>query len=119
VIHTRHILFLLSHKFGFVSKHEVRGGNFAATNFLRCGCFLKVKSDKSVNRAEADIYWQERMSQCFNSTLTGARCIALGPFYNVQLYKVRLKALEKGIATIGRSFKGSTVLEVGCGAGFY
>ena len=64
-----------------------------------------------------DLYWQERLSQCFN--LTGAGCIALGPFYNVHLYKARLKALEQGMATVGRSFKGSTVLEIGCGTGFY
>lgn len=64
-----------------------------------------------------DIYWQWRLSKYFN--LMGAGCVSLGPYYNAQLYEARLRALERGLYSIGRSLCGSTVLEAGCGTGFY
>lgn len=45
--------------------------------------------------------------------------MSLGPYYNAQLYEARLRALERGLYSIGRSLCGSTVLEAGCGTGFY
>jgi SAM-dependent methyltransferase len=62
-------------------------------------------------------YWEERLSQHFD--LTGAGYATLGPRFNATLYKARLEALEKGLAFIGRTLKGSSVLEAGCGTGFY
>ncbi|MEM4523361.1 MAG: class I SAM-dependent methyltransferase [Nitrososphaeria archaeon] len=43
----------------------------------------------------------------------------LGPYYNAQLYKARIRALERGLYSVGYTFCGSAVLEVGCGTGFY
>lgn len=62
-------------------------------------------------------YWEERLRQNFD--LTGAGHAGLGRHYNAWLYKARLEALEKGLASIGRTLQGTCVLEAGCGTGFY
>lgn len=62
-------------------------------------------------------YWEKRLGRHFD--LTGAGHAGLGPHYNAWLYKSRLEALEKGLASIKRTLKGARVLEAGCGTGFY
>lgn len=64
-----------------------------------------------------EIYWERRLGKYFD--LVGSGCVNLGPYYNAQLYKARLQALERGMSFVGRSFYGSAVLEAGCGTGFY
>lgn len=62
-------------------------------------------------------YWEKRLRQNFD--LTGAGHAGLGPHYNARLYKARLEALEKGLASVERTLQGVRVLEAGCGTGFY
>lgn len=62
-------------------------------------------------------YWEKRLRQHFD--LIGAGHAGLGLHYNACLYKARLEALEKGLASIQRTLQGARVLEVGCGTGFY
>lgn len=62
-------------------------------------------------------YWEDRLRRNFD--LTDAGYAGLGFRYNRWLYRVRLEALERGLKTIGRTFKGMRILEAGCGTGFY
>lgn len=67
--------------------------------------------------ADPTAYWESRLSKHFD--LTGAGYAALGPVYNMRMYEARLRALERALSHIQRRLTGATVLEVGCGTGFY
>lgn len=62
-------------------------------------------------------YWEERLRHHFD--LIGASYARLGPRYNVYLYRGRVKALEKALKTAGHTLQGASVLDAGCGTGFY
>ncbi len=62
-------------------------------------------------------YWETRLAARFD--LAGAGYATLGPRYNARMYQARLDALERALAAVNRSLKGTRVLEVGCGTGFY
>lgn len=62
-------------------------------------------------------YWQQRLSRAFD--LTGAGFIALGPEYNLQLYRVRSETLDSLLQRLQVNVSQFRVLELGCGTGFY
>jgi SAM-dependent methyltransferase len=62
-------------------------------------------------------YWDERLARDFD--LTGVGHAGLGLYYNRQLYRARIRSLERGLETIAFAPAGASVLELGCGTGFY
>lgn len=62
-------------------------------------------------------YWQERLSRDF--ALTGAGYNGLGPRYNQIMYQRRLEVLSRMLAAVSCEPQSKSVLEVGCGTGFY
>jgi SAM-dependent methyltransferase len=62
-------------------------------------------------------FWEKRLKEHFD--LVGSGFASLGPIYNARIYKARLDAFEKTIATIGIKIKGEKILEIGCGTGFF
>lgn len=62
-------------------------------------------------------YWEERLTENFDLTGVGHR--GLGDQYNRYLYKRRLETLTAGLGKIGCILDGKSILEIGCGTGFY
>ncbi len=67
--------------------------------------------------ANPHTYWEARLSRSFDLTGTGFQ--SLGRNYNRVLYRTRLAALERALGAVGWGLSGRTVLEAGCGTGFY
>lgn len=62
-------------------------------------------------------YWEERLAKNFDLTGVGHR--GLGDQYNWYLYKRRLETLIAGLGKTGCTLDGKSILEIGCGTGFY
>ena len=62
-------------------------------------------------------YWESRLSNKFD--LTGVGYASLGIKYNEYLYAARYRALLQTFNKTGIRPKGKSILEVGCGTGFY
>ncbi|MGC8799694.1 class I SAM-dependent methyltransferase [Chloroflexus sp.] len=62
-------------------------------------------------------YWEERLTKTFDLTGVGHR--GLGVQYNRYLYKRRLETLTAGLGKTGCTLDGKSILEIGCGTGFY
>jgi SAM-dependent methyltransferase len=67
--------------------------------------------------ASPDKYWEQRLGRTFD--LTDAGYGLLGAQFNLVLYAARLRSLERGLRATGSSIEGQSVLDVGCGTGFY
>jgi SAM-dependent methyltransferase len=76
-----------------------------------------VASRESTQRYEPAEYWENRLRQRFD--LTGVGYGSLGPVYNARMYAARERALDRALQVCDRSLRGSSVLDVGCGSGFY
>jgi SAM-dependent methyltransferase len=66
---------------------------------------------------DPDAYWQDRVSQDATIGVVGHR--SLGLPYNEYIYRRRLDALETVLEKLGVEPDQQTVLEIGCGTGFY
>src|SRR4051812_42511429 len=64
---------------------------------------------------QPDTYWQDRLSKHFN--LSGVGHLSYSAAYNEWLYRRKANALRQALA--GRDVKGSRVLDVGSGTGFF
>lgn len=62
-------------------------------------------------------YWENRLRDLFN--LQGVGYINLGANYNKVMYEVRLQRLVEALQEHTIDLKGKSILEIGCGTGFY
>jgi len=62
-------------------------------------------------------YWETRLNCQFD--LTGVGYAGVGEYYNAQMYQARLRAFERMLSHAGRHLQGASVLDIGCGTGFY
>jgi SAM-dependent methyltransferase len=62
-------------------------------------------------------FWQERLSQHFDLRGSGETGLPLG--YNRACYALRRRVLERALRESGFDPRGRTVLDVGCGTGFF
>jgi SAM-dependent methyltransferase len=60
-------------------------------------------------------YWQKRLSEHF--TLRGVGHLSYGESFNTWLYRKKKHTIEKAFS--GKSLTGKTVLDIGCGTGFF
>jgi SAM-dependent methyltransferase len=62
-------------------------------------------------------FWQRRLSEHFDLRGTGETGLSLA--YNRACYALRLSVLERALREAGASLSGRSVLDVGCGTGFF
>ncbi len=62
-------------------------------------------------------FWEQRLSEHFDVRGTGET--GLGVAYNRACYALRASVLERALADAGLDPRGRTVLDVGCGSGFW
>ena len=62
-------------------------------------------------------YWEDRLRKQFNERGSGHRGFSLD--YNLQLYQSKTKAVLEILGREQITLKGSTLLDVGCGTGFF
>jgi len=62
-------------------------------------------------------FWQRRLSEQFDLRGTGETGLSLA--YNRACYALRLGVLERALREAGASLTGRSVLDVGCGTGFF
>ena len=62
-------------------------------------------------------YWEDRLKSRFD--LTGVGNIVFDRKYNEYLYKLQLSVLKKALKKYKISLRGKTVLDIGCGTGFF
>ncbi|MGH7850815.1 MAG: class I SAM-dependent methyltransferase, partial [Thermodesulfobacteriota bacterium] len=62
-------------------------------------------------------YWEDRLKSKFD--LTGVGNIVFDRKYNEYLYKLQLSVLKKALKKYKISLRGKTVLDIGCGTGFF
>jgi SAM-dependent methyltransferase len=62
-------------------------------------------------------FWQRRLSEQFDLRGTGETGLSLA--YNRACYALRLGVLERALRGAGASVEGKSVLDVGCGTGFF
>jgi len=62
-------------------------------------------------------YWEERLKQ--NFTLKGVGHISFNENYNRSLYRLKSLALDRAFKTIHLNLRGKSILDLGCGTGFF
>jgi SAM-dependent methyltransferase len=62
-------------------------------------------------------FWQRRLSEHFDLRGTGESGLSLA--YNRACYALRRSVLDRALADAGATLAGRTVLDVGCGTGFF
>ncbi|MFC1865760.1 class I SAM-dependent methyltransferase [Chloroflexota bacterium] len=70
-----------------------------------------------MRKYEPENYWQERLSK--NFSLGGVGHSGFGQEYNKWLYKARIRALNKFVKNGCINPQGKSLLDIGCGTGFY
>jgi 2-polyprenyl-3-methyl-5-hydroxy-6-metoxy-1,4-benzoquinol methylase len=70
-----------------------------------------------VNCNDTADYWENRLSQYYG--LHGTGFLGLGTNYNNWMYKIRRQVLTREVKTLGINLSEASVLDVGCGTGFY
>lgn len=73
--------------------------------------------DDSIRQYQPSEYWQERLSKDFS--LGGVGMLGLGPVFNGWLYKLRRLAVNRAVRVMRIGVEGRSVLDVGCGTGFW
>ncbi len=66
---------------------------------------------------EVKKYWENRLNKNFN--LEGVGCLGLGEGFNKWLYLVRSVVFKSQVKKVIKDFINLSVLDVGCGTGFY
>jgi len=62
-------------------------------------------------------YWERRLKSFCN--LEGVGCIGLGSFFNLYIYRAKVRTIERMARKFKISFKEKEVLDVGSGIGFW
>ena len=68
-------------------------------------------------RYQPKIYWEERLRQNFSLKNTGH--IGFSLLYNNWSYKAKVRALQKVLSNLEVNCEGKSVLDIGCGTGFW
>jgi len=66
---------------------------------------------------QAKKYWEERLGKNFSLSTAGHQ--GFSERYNSYMYRLKERALEKALRCYGISVEGRSVLDVGCGSGFF
>ena len=70
-----------------------------------------------MNLYDPQKYWEDRLKSRYD--LTGVGNIVFDKKYNEYLYKLQLSVLKKALKKYKISLHGKTVLDIGCGTGFF
>ncbi len=70
-----------------------------------------------MNLYDPQKYWEDRLKSRYD--LTGVGNIVFDKKYNEYLYKLQLSVLKKALQKYKISLHGKTVLDIGCGTGFF
>lgn len=70
-----------------------------------------------MNLYDPQKYWEDRLKTRYD--LTGVGNIVFDRKYNEYLYKLQLSVLKKALKKYKISLRGKTVLDIGCGIGFF
>ena len=70
-----------------------------------------------MNLYDPQKYWEDRLKSRFN--LTGVGNIVFDSKYNEYLYKLQLTVLKKALKKYAITLRGKTILDIGCGTGFF
>jgi predicted TPR repeat methyltransferase len=62
-------------------------------------------------------YWETRLSQDFSLGASGH--IGFSRYYNRFMYKLKVRVLEKAVARHNIEIKGSSVIDIGSGTGYF
>lgn len=75
------------------------------------------KKDKASVEYKPFNYWEERLTKDFS--LGGVGMLGLGQIYNSWLYRIKVLAVNRAIRAMNIKIQGQSVLDVGCGTGFW
>jgi SAM-dependent methyltransferase len=76
-----------------------------------------TRGTENVNYYDARSFWSDVLGSRFDLTGTGHG--GYGPRYNAALYRAKLRAFNRALAAHGVDLSQRSVLDVGCGVGFF